>query len=98
MNRIKRASLAVAVSGSVVLLAVMVLPASAQLPITVEPLTPRSLLTDDVSAQLRIKEDGGPTTTINMNDLSRVITAKITVEPAAMFPWHTHAGPVLVTV
>src|SRR5215212_2146045 len=98
MNRTKRVSLPAAVIGAIAVLAVLVLPASAQLPITVEPLTPRSLLTDDVSGQLRIKEAGGPTTTINMEDLSRVVTARIALEPGAMFPWHTHSGPVLVTV
>jgi hypothetical protein len=67
-------------------------------PITVEPLTPRSEFTDDVSGQLRVKLDGQQTTVLNMKDPSRVVTAKITVQSGAQFPWHTHAGPVIVNV
>ena len=33
-----------------------------------------------------------------MTDLSRTVVARITVQPGAQFPWHTHAGPVIVNV
>ncbi|HXG40823.1 MAG TPA: cupin domain-containing protein [Candidatus Limnocylindrales bacterium] len=78
--------------------AVAVLPSLASNHIVLEPLSPRSLLTDDVSGQVRIKVDGDATTVINMKDLSRTVVTRITVQPGAMFPWHTHSGPVLVNV
>ena len=60
--------------------------------------TPRSVITDDVSGQIKIKHHGSGTDVINMNDLSRTVVARITVQPGAQFPWHTHAGPVIVNV
>jgi len=76
-------------------------PGSAQaqpLPIAVEPLSPRAVFTDDVAMQIRNKLDGRSTNVINVSDPSRIVTAKITVQPGAQFPWHTHPGPVFVTV
>jgi len=35
---------------------------------------------------------------IKVPDASHVVVAKITVQPGAQFPWHTHTGPVIVTV
>ncbi len=67
-------------------------------PIAVELLTPRSEFTDDVSAQLRLKLDGKAMNVMNMADPSRVATAKLTVQPGARFPWHTHPGPVIANV
>ena len=67
-------------------------------PISVELLTPRSEFTDDVAGQIRLKLDGQATNVLNMEDMSRVATAKITVQPGARFPWHTHPGPVVVNV
>ena len=75
------------------------LPSLAQAPpIAVELLTPRSVITDDVSGQIKIKHHGSGTEVINMKDLSRTVVAKITVQPGAQFPWHTHSGPVIVNV
>jgi len=48
--------------------------------------------------QIRNKLDGQSTDVINVSDPSRIVTAKITVQPGAQFPWHTHPGPVFVTV
>ncbi|TVR21747.1 MAG: cupin domain-containing protein [Ilumatobacter sp.] len=67
-------------------------------PIGVEVLTPRATFTDDVAMQLRVKLDGQRTNVLNVGDPSRVVTAGITVQPSAQFPWHTHPGPVIVTV
>lgn len=80
--------------------AALVLPSAAQEPpIAVELLTPRSTFTDDVSAQFRVRfADGGPTRVLNAKDASRTAVAKITVQPGARFPWHTHPGPVIVNV
>jgi hypothetical protein len=60
--------------------------------------TPRAEFTDDVQMQIRNKIDGHGTGVSNIADPSRVVTAKITMQPGAMFPWHTHPGPVIVTV
>ena len=97
-------------------------------PIQVEPLTPRSLFTDDVRGQFTINKVEEPGTTpdpfasigggvqinggwvpkghplagltdvLNMRDLSRSVVARITVQPGAQFPWHTHSGPVIVNI
>ena len=68
-------------------------------PIAVELLTPRSVITDDVSGQIRFKHHDGATEVINkINDLSRTAVARITVQPGAQFPWHTHPGPVIANV
>ena len=79
-------------------------PSSAQEPpppINVEVLTPRSQFTDDVAIRIKIKLEGGrrpSRTTINMAAPSKTVVARITVQPGAHFPWHTHAGPVIVNV
>lgn len=98
MNTKRSIAALAATIASVVLLGALVVPSLAVTPINVEPLTPRSTLPDAVAAQVRIKEPNGATTTINMPGLSNVVTARITVQPGAMFPWHTHAGPVLVII
>jgi hypothetical protein len=67
-------------------------------PIAVEVLTPRSEFTDDVRGQFRVKLDGRATNVVNMHDASRTVVARITVQPGAMFAWHTHPGPVIVNV
>ena len=69
-------------------------------PILIELLTPRSLFTDDVRGQFRIKLEGEHrTTVVNMlHDASRTVVARITVQPGAQFPWHTHSGPVIVNI
>jgi quercetin dioxygenase-like cupin family protein len=84
-----------------------IVPSMAQTPpppIAVEELTSsngtpvRGAFTDDVAAQLRTKLDGRATGVINMKDPSRIAVARITVQPGAQFPWHTHHGPVVVSV
>lgn len=70
-------------------------------PISITELTPRSVVTDDVALQFRVKhaEQHGGTNVVNLPDLTgRVVTAEILVQPGAKFPWHEHAGPVIVTV
>src|SRR5919106_1926234 len=77
-----------------------VLPLAAQeapLPIAAEILTPRSVFPDDVSMKIKIKTDDG-TTAVKVKDPSRTVTGRFTVQPGAQFPWHTHAGPVVVNV
>lgn len=67
-------------------------------PISVEPLTPRGTFLDDVSMKLKIKQPGRGTRVVNVKDPSRVVVARITVQPGAYFPLHRHPGPVVVNV
>jgi quercetin dioxygenase-like cupin family protein len=67
-------------------------------PITTELLTGRQEFTDDVAAQIRLKPDGRPEKVVNLNDPSRLVVLKITIQPGVRFPWHTHPGPVLAAV
>ena len=66
-------------------------------PIAVELLTGRHEFTDDVDAQIRLKPEGRSRHVVNF-DPSKMVVAKITVQPGARFPWHTHPGPVMVAV
>jgi quercetin dioxygenase-like cupin family protein len=70
----------------------------AQAPITTELLTGRHEFTDDVAAQIRLKPGGRPQKVVNLDDASSMVVLKITVQPGARFPWHTHPGPVMVAV
>jgi quercetin dioxygenase-like cupin family protein len=67
-------------------------------PILLEELTPRSEFTDQIHAKFRVKREGSHTHVINVHDPSRTVVARITVQPGAQFPWHTHPGPVIVNV
>jgi quercetin dioxygenase-like cupin family protein len=81
--------------------AVYVLPAAAQAPpppIVAEALTPRSVLVDDIGLKFKIKLDGGPTQVVDTKDPSRTVVVRYTVQPGAQFPWHSHAGPVVVNI
>ena len=78
-----------------------VLPAAAQgepPPIAAEMLTPRSVVVDDVNLKFRIKLDGNATGVIGVEDPSSTVVVRYTVQPAAQFPWHSHAGPVVVNL
>ena len=101
MSRTKRTICAIAGVTAIALglVGVGLTPSRAQLPpILIEPLTPRSTFTDQVSGQFRIKLEGHGTEVVNMRDPSRTLVARITVQPGAQFPWHTHSGPVVVNV
>ena len=41
---------------------------------------------------------GSGTDVLDLRDLSRTVIARITVQPGAQFPWHTHPGAVIVNV
>ena len=77
------------------------LPSAAQQPpppIATEILTGRAIFTDDVDLKIKTKLDGHATRVIKAKDPSRTLVARFTVQPGAQFPWHTHAGPVIVNV
>ncbi|HUG31672.1 MAG TPA: cupin domain-containing protein [Acidimicrobiia bacterium] len=67
-------------------------------PIAAELLTGRASFTDDVDLKIKTKLDGAATNVINSKDPSRTVVARLTVQPGAQFPWHTHPGPVIVNV
>jgi quercetin dioxygenase-like cupin family protein len=86
---------------AVLLIGANVLPSAAQAPpppIATEFLTGRAVFTDDVDLKVKTKLDGKATRVVNVKDPSRTVTARFTVQPGAQFPWHTHRGPVFVTV
>jgi quercetin dioxygenase-like cupin family protein len=78
-----------------------VLPVAAQAPpppIAAEPLTPRSVVVDDIGLKFKIKLDGKATDVVNVPDPSTTVVVRYTVQPGAQFPWHSHAGPVVVNL
>jgi quercetin dioxygenase-like cupin family protein len=100
MTRKRVAALATALI-AVVLIAANVLPSAAQQqppPIATELLTPRAVFTDDVDLKVKIRQHGHRQTVIKAKDPSRTLVARFTVQPGAQFPWHSHAGPVIVNV
>ena len=101
MNRGKLTALII-VLAVVGLTAAAVVPSGAQTvppPIAVEVLTPFSQFTDDVDLQVRYRLDGTTRRRVaDVTDASRTVVARITVQPGAQFPWHTHPGPVFVNV
>lgn len=80
------------------LLAVAVMPSLATNHILAEPLTARAEFTDDVAIKFKVKVRGGGTEIINLDDGSLTQTVRFTVQPGAMFPWHSHPGSVVVNV
>jgi quercetin dioxygenase-like cupin family protein len=76
------------------------LPLAAQVappPIATEFLTPRSVFPDDIDMKVKIST-GEDTEVVKVVDPSRTVTARFTIQPGARFPWHSHAGPVVVNV
>ena len=51
-----------------------------------------------VTATITINREGMDDVVLDLADLSNVAVARFTIQPGAQFPWHTHPGPVLVTV
>jgi len=91
----------VAASAALMIVAVSVLPALAEEPpppIVGEPLTGRAVFVDDIGLKIKISHDGSETTVVNSREPSHTAVVRYTVQPGAQFPWHTHAGPVMVNV
>jgi quercetin dioxygenase-like cupin family protein len=75
------------------------LPTTAQTPpIVLEQLGDRSVFTDGVEVKFKVKDHDGEMTVVSTDDASRTVVARITVQPGARFPWHTHAGPVVANI
>jgi quercetin dioxygenase-like cupin family protein len=67
-------------------------------PIGTEFLTGRAVFTDDVDLKVKRHLSGERTEVVNAEDPSRTVVARFTVQPGAQFPWHSHAGSVIVNV
>ena len=96
-NRVAAAAAAVAV----LTLGVVALPSAAQEPpppIAAEPLTARAPFPDDVDLKIKLKPDGRATAVVGVEDPSHTVVVRYTVQPGAQFPWHSHAGPVVVNI
>jgi quercetin dioxygenase-like cupin family protein len=97
----KRVAVLAAALGAVLVISANVLSSVAQPPpppIATEFLSGRAMFTDEVDAKFKIKLDGQNTTVVHVDDPSRTVTARFTVQPGAQFPWHSHPGPVIVNV
>lgn len=94
-----RALTAALIAGA--LITVNMLPLHAQEappPIATEVLSGRSTFNEDVDLKIKVNRAGEPTEVVMADDPSRTVVARITVQPGARFPWHTHPGPVIVNV
>lgn len=90
-----------AILAAVAIAGVSVLPAFADEPpppILGEPLTGRAGFADDIDLKVKIKTAGSEAIVVNADDPSNTAVVRYTVQPGAHFPWHTHAGPVVVNV
>lgn len=67
---------------------------------SVEVLAPHATFPDDVAARFRINyEEGTGSVVSNLpRDASSVLVARVTWEPEGTSGWHTHPGPVVVSV
>jgi len=95
------AALAAAALIAVVVIGANALPSAAQQgppPIGVEPLTGRAVFTNNVDLKLKNKLDGKATEVVNVKNPSRTVVVRFTVQPDAVFGWHTHPGPVVANV
>ncbi|WP_278235769.1 cupin domain-containing protein [Isoptericola sp. AK164] len=67
-------------------------------PIAVEVLAGHAGFPDDVGVTFTRKLSGERREVIRVRDAGHLVVARITVQPGARFPWHTHPGPVVVSV
>ena len=81
--------------------AVYVIPSAAQdppPPIAAEPLTLRAVFPDEINMKFKLKLHDGGAIVVNVDDPSRTVDVRYTVQPGAQFPWHSHRGPVIVNI
>jgi quercetin dioxygenase-like cupin family protein len=67
-------------------------------PITIEVLAAHSTFADEVSLKIKRRLTGENTEVVNVTDPNTVVVARLTVQPGAQFPWHTHPGPGVASV
>lgn len=90
-----------AIASASALAAVAALGASATSqpePITAEPLIERHSFSGEVSVQLTQTLDGLSPHEVEIDDASMLSVMEFTIQPGAVFPWHTHPGTVLVSL
>lgn len=66
-------------------------------PIALEEITPRSGFPDAVGVRFKLRRGAGGTDVVS-TDASHTVVVRITVQPGARFPLHTHPGPVALNV
>jgi quercetin dioxygenase-like cupin family protein len=66
--------------------------------LSAEPLSPRSTFSGKVSVQIRQELDGLPAQVVDLDDASNLVVVEFTIQPGAVFPWHTHPGAVLINI
>jgi quercetin dioxygenase-like cupin family protein len=97
----KAGALVGAAAIAAVVLVLNVIPSAAQTPpppIATEFLTARASFPDDTRLKVKLKLDGRKNRVVHVDDPSRTVVARYTVQPGAQFPWHSHRGPVVVTI
>jgi len=67
-------------------------------PIAAEPLTQRHAFDGDVSVEITQDLKGLAEQSIAFDDASHLAVVRFTIQPGAVFPWHTHPGTVLINV
>lgn len=67
-------------------------------PITAEFITERHPFIDPVGVRITLAPEGLHEMTVDIEDGSNLAVLEITLQPGAMFPWHTHPGSVLAAV
>jgi predicted metal-dependent enzyme (double-stranded beta helix superfamily) len=67
-------------------------------PIVANPLTDRHTFSDDVAFQVIVTPEGRDKIVVDIEDGSNLVVVEFTIQPGAMFPWHTHPGSVLVAI
>lgn len=63
-----------------------------------EAIAPHATFTDDVGAAFAVQYDDADDDVGFLLDASTVVIAKVTWEPGGTSGWHTHPGPVIVSV
>jgi quercetin dioxygenase-like cupin family protein len=67
-------------------------------PITARPLVERHSFSGEVTLQLTQTLDGLERHEVEMDDASSLAVMEFTIQPGAVFPWHTHPGTVLISL
>ncbi len=67
-------------------------------PITAEPLIERHSFSGEVTLSLTQTLDGLERHEVEMTDASSLAVVEFTIQPGAVFPWHTHPGTVLISL
>lgn len=63
-----------------------------------EVVAPHAAFPDGVAAGFSVVFDEGEEESVVVRDASNVVVARVTVEPGGTSGWHTHPGPVIVSV